>query len=283
MTTKEILTALKDGIAANHQNRCREGNIINLKGKGEVIMTGDLHGHDINFDRLVRYSQLDKHPRRHLIIHELLHCADGDIPHQCHSYNLVARAAQLKTQFPHQVHYLMGNHAMAQVTGSEVLKNGQPMVRSLRAGIFAAFSQNSDIITRTLAEFIISLPLAARTANRIWMSHSLPSLRNLKNFDQTIFDKPLTLEDIQINPAIHALLWDRCHSEECLEKLRQMWQMDMFIVGHQPQTKGFARPLERLIILASDHNHGCFLHFKLGKSYEPDELCQLIKPLASIP
>jgi hypothetical protein len=282
MTTKEIIAALESGARASRQDPYRQGNLIHLQGPGEIIMTGDLHGHQLNFDRLVRFSQLDKHPKRHLVLHELLHSTMTEEPDQCHSYLLEAQAAQLKALYPNQVHVILGNHAMAQVSRDEVLKNGQPMVRALNTGLHAGFGEYAGLVMQALDDFILSLPLAIRTDNRIWLSHSLPSSRHLTHFDDFIFEKVLSLDDMKHDPSLRALAWDRSHSAECIESLRKMWDVDMFIVGHQPQAEGYARPHDRMIILASDHSHGCYLPFELQRSYSPDELFRLIRPLAAI-
>lgn len=282
MTTNEIIAVLKQAAQANYQDRCRDGNLIRLSGQGDVVMTGDLHGNECNFDRLVRYCCLEENPNRHLILHELLHSMEQETPGECHSYRLVARVAELKNRFPGQVHILLGNHAMAQVCHDEVIKGGQPMVRALLAGLATSFGSESDIVSDALDEFIISLPIAARSKNGVWMSHSLPSLRHLSGFDKELFEKKLTLEDMRSNLSLHALIWDRSHSKKCLEHLSEMWDTEMFIIGHQPQGQGHDRQHDRLIILASDHGHGCFLPFDIGRSYGPDELFGQVRPLAGI-
>ena len=282
MTAKDIISAFERAAIANREDRCRSGNLIRLEGPGEVIMTGDLHGNDRNFEKLLRFACLADNPQRHLILHELIHGNIADGGDQCHSYRLVARAAELKIQYPHQVHYLLGNHAIAQFTNDEVLKGGMAMVRALNAGLLAAFGSRSRLVASALNQFILSLPIAVRSDNRIWMSHSLPSMKKLAGFQKDIFDNELTEQDLRSNPSLRALIWDRVHNPECLEKLGEMWDVDMFIVGHQPQGQGCGRPYSQMIILASDHIHGCFLPFELGKRYEPDELFAQAKPLASI-
>jgi len=282
MTAKEIIRVFESAAKANRQDRFRQGNVVNLTGPGDVVMTGDLHGNELNFDRLVRYARLDKHPNRHLILHELLHNSLSDSLHECDSYLLVARAAELKVEFPDQVHCLMGNHAMAQATRDEIIKSGKPMVRALATAINSNFSQNARFVTDALDEYILSMPIAARSDNRIWMSHSLPGMRHLKDFDNDIFQAPITMDLLMTDPSLRALIWDRTHSEKCVEKLRKAWDVDYFIVGHQPQRFGQGRPCRRMIVLASDHTHGCFLPFKLKHRYEQDELYEQIKPLAGI-
>ena len=62
-------------------------------------------------------------------------------------------AARLKARFPDQIHYILGNHAMAQVTREEVLKNGQPMVRALNTGMYNTFGEHSGQVMKALDHF----------------------------------------------------------------------------------------------------------------------------------
>ena len=282
MTTKEIIAAFEGGAQANFQNNHRKGNIIHLDEPYEVIMTGDLHGHTLNFEKLIRYAQLEKNPKRHLILHELLHSADNPSVDQCHSYRLLARAAQIKAEYPNQLHLLLGNHAIAQRCRDEVLKNGQPMVRALNTAISCTFAENSSLVIQALDNFIMSLPLAVRTENRFWLSHSLPSKRHLTNFNNDIFDKPITLEEMQNNPSLRALTWDRAYNQISLDTLKKLWDVDYFIIGHQPEPYGHSCHYQCLIILASDHPQGCFLTFKIHQSYTPEEFFALVKPIAAL-
>jgi len=282
MTTKEIIAAFERGSRANRQDSFRDGNIIRLEGPGDVIMTGDLHGNERNFDRLCREANLGKNRNRHLILHEILHCSNNQSLDRCASYLLLARAAHLKEEYPDQVHFLLSNHEMAQVTGDEILKNGQPMVRAVNTAISEEFAEKSTLVQTAMCDFILSQPLAVRTANRIWMSHSLPSKRHLGDFEDGIFERELSKEDLKSDKSVRALTWDRGHTAEGLDILQEKWDVDHFIVGHQPQASGYCIPFERMIILASDHAHGCYLPFAVKKKYEKEALFDLIRPLAAL-
>ena len=58
--------------------------------------------------------------------------------------------------------------------------------------------------------------------------------------------------------------------------------VEFFILGHQTQQKGWSRPEDNLIIITSEHNHGCLIRVDLAKSYTIEELADSIVPLASI-
>ena len=57
---------------------------------------------------------------------------------------------------------------------------------------------------------------------------------------------------------------------------------DVFVLGHQAQPKGWCRAGDNLLILASDHNHGCLLELDMAQSYTAEELATRTIPLASL-
>lgn len=280
MTSKEMIQILDKATQANRADRYRNGNVVYLGGSGRMVASGDLHGHERNFRKMLSYAKLEN-PDNHLIIHELLHCNETPGNHDT-TYHLLAQAAELKVLYPHQVHYLLSNHEIAQVTKNEVMKAGQSVVQSLTLGLMAEYGSNSQMVSQAMDDFILSLPIAVRTDNRIWMSHSLPSSRHLKSFDPVIFDIPLTLETFRQDDSLHAICWDRSHTQACLDALSRMWDVDLFIMGHRPQEFGYGRPFPNLFILSSDHGHGCILPIDLKRSYSGDELEEEIVKLAGV-
>ncbi len=64
--------------------------------------------------------------------------------------------------------------------------------------------------------------------------------------------------------------------------MAQLLDADVFVLGHQPQQSGWSQAGDNLLILASDHNHGCLLDLDLSKSYTAAQLAQSLVPLAAI-
>ena len=278
----DYISTLSQAAEINKSNPHRHGNLIELHAPGKVIMTGDIHGNEKNLDRIIGYCKLDNNPHSHLVIHELIHDPTHSNPYECHSYSTIYHAAKLLIKYPGQVHYLMGNHMMAQIIEEEVIKSGKPMVRSLTNGIGATFGTDSKEVHQAVIDFGLSLPLAVRTSNKIFMSHSLPGAESISGFDCDIFDANLDENFLEENGSLRGLLWDRHHNDNLIDKLSDILQAELFIIGHQPQPEGRSRPLRKLIILASDHNLGCILPFDLEKQYLPDELYSQVIKIAKI-
>ena len=64
--------------------------------------------------------------------------------------------------------------------------------------------------------------------------------------------------------------------------MAKLFDVDVFILGHQPQEQGWGQAEENLIIVASDHNHGYLLPINLVKSYTIKELIGSMVMLSSI-
>jgi hypothetical protein len=64
--------------------------------------------------------------------------------------------------------------------------------------------------------------------------------------------------------------------------MAKLFDADIFVLGHQPQPQGYKKAGDNLLIIASDHNHGCLLPIDLAKSYTIETLIDCILPLASI-
>src|SRR5262245_34226616 len=82
----------------------RAGGMVTLaEGQAEdVLVVGDLHGNLRAFSHFLKLAALDAHPRRHLILQELVHDpkadADGELPDLSH--RLVDVVCALKCQYP---------------------------------------------------------------------------------------------------------------------------------------------------------------------------------------
>lgn len=277
-----IIDLLNKGMEANHADKFRRGNLIHLPAYGSLIVTGDLHGHRRNFERIVTFADLANNPDRHIIIQEIIHGGPEDPHGGCMSYKLLFDVVRYKLSFPENVHIIMGNHDTAFINNSEVMKEGREMNRAMRSALEREFQQDGAEVELAIRQFLFSQPLAVRCDNRIWLSHSLPSDRFVDKFDPKILNKKLKINDVVRPGSAYLLTWGRKHSQALLDKIAKLFDVDILILGHQPQKQGWSRVGENLIIIASNHNHGCLLPIDLAKSYTIEQLIDLIVPLASI-
>lgn len=266
----------------NYDQPMRKGNVIELAGSASLIVTGDTHGHRRNFERTVKSADLQNNPDTYVIFQEILHGGPEDDHQGCLSFELFFEILKYQIQFPRQVHLIMGNHDTAIINDMKVIKAGKEMNDALKSAMKRHYGSDFDEVYAELKFYLLSQPLAVRTANKIWMSHSLPSDCHVDGFDVSVFDKKLTPADLQRPGAAYTLTWGRNHSQPYLDRLAGMLGADIFILGHQPQESGWHRAGENLIILASDHNHGCMITFDLDKTYSVGDLTDRIVPFSSI-
>ncbi|MEP0844735.1 MAG: hypothetical protein HRF43_18710, partial [Phycisphaerae bacterium] len=130
--------------------------------------------------------------------------------------------------------------------------------------------------------FIASFPVAGRTANGIFLAHSLPDVAWLDRFDPACVHAPPGELDLSEGGPIYQMVWGRRHTPALIDKLAKAYDVEFFILGHQPQEFGYDVRFDRVIILASDHNHGVFLPIDCRKTYTIDELTDRIRPFAGV-
>jgi len=273
---------LKEAARLNLEDPLREGSMMRFPDYGQLVMTGDMHGHRRNFQRLQKYCDLANYAPRHVILHELIHEEPATFTSPDTSYELLIEAAKWKCEFPDQVHFLLSNHELAQLTGSEISKNGRVVTNVFEDCVHKAFASQGCAVVEAIEDLIRSYPLAGRTPNRVFVSHSLPGPREIPKFDVSVFSRLPQKEDLADGGAAHSLVWGRYQTENAINSLREMLDADFFICGHQPQEMGYDVLHNRMIILASEHNHGVFLTLDLAKPVTLDYLLKNIRPFAAI-
>jgi predicted phosphodiesterase len=277
-----IIDLLNRGTEANNADKFRRGNIIYPPSDARLIAAGDIHGNRRNFERIVAFADLANNPDTHIVLQEIIHGGPKDAQGGCLSYKLFFDVVRYKLNFPDRVHIIMGNHDIAFINNSKVMKDGEEMNRLMRFALDQEFQKASADVQLAIKQLLLSQPLAVRCENRIWLSHSLPADHFVDKFDRQVLDRPLETSDCEKPGSAYLLTWGRHFSQKTLDKMAELLDVDIFILGHQPQQQGWSRAGENLIIIASDHNHGCLLPIDLAKSYTIDKLLDSIVPLASI-
>ncbi len=271
-----------EAAALNREDSIRKGSLLVFPNYGQLVMTGDLHGHRRNFEKLKRYCDLGKYGARHVILHELVHEEVVSIGGRDTSHLVLLDAARWKCEFPDQIHFLQSNHELAQLNGHEITKNGRVVTAAFDQSVAEHYCDRTGRVTEAISKFIRSYPLGGRTANRVFLSHSLPSPVDLPLFDPNVFSREPTNEDLNDRGSAHMLVWGRYQTKAELEALSDLLDADFFICGHQPQEMGYDVLHERMVILASDHNHGVFMPFDLSKPVTIESLTKSIRPLAGV-
>jgi len=277
-----IIDLLNKGKEANSEDTFRRGNLIQLPAEGDLIITGDLHGHRRNFERAVAFADLTNNPDRHIILQEIIHGGPEDSEGGCLSYQLLFDVVRYKLSFPNRVHVIMGNHDTAFINNSEVMKDGKEMNRAMCSALKREYKKDTVKIVFAIRQYLFSQPLAVKCRNRIWISHSLPADRLVDKFDPEIVNRELKVDDVVKPGSAYLLTWSRKMSQALLDKMAELFDIDTFVLGHQPQEQGWCQAGKNLIIIASNHNHGCLLPIDLAQSYTVEQLIEALVPMASL-
>lgn len=195
---------------------------------------------------------------------------------------MLLKAIELQRRFPGRVHFLLANHDMAQVQHTAIMKDGYDLTDRFTRYIQLRFKSDAATVEGLFRNFVYSMPLAAITVTGIFLSHSLPTERDLATFDPTLLRRPLTDADYARNGSVFNLIWGRNQSQQVLETLSRTWWADIFVCGHQSFDAGSHVIGDRMLILDSSHNHGTFLRIDLAKQYTFSDLVDSVTPLASI-
>jgi len=246
----KLLTTVRKAIAYTRGTPGLRGRVVHLVDASDVLAVGDLHGNIGNFQRILKLADLTNNPHRHIVMQELIHgnfrYADGtDKSHQA-----VDLWCALKCQYPSRVHFLPGNHELAQRTNRLIAKGDLDLNANFLDGVRAAYGPRADEIYTAYLELFAAAPLAVRTPNRVFLSHSLPPAATLDKLDLSGLEQDSDgTNDGDPHGLVYALVWGRDVSAQSAAAFLQAVDADLLITGHIPCEQGFAVPNDRQLIL----------------------------------
>jgi hypothetical protein len=275
-----LLTTLRRAATLFRATPGRAGRVISPVDCDEVFVTGDLHGNLENFRKILRRADLAAHPRRHLVLQEVIHGDQrypdgGDRSHQ-----LLDLVAALKCQFPARVHFLLGNHELSQHTGRRVGKYDQDLNQLFLEGVLTAYGERFEDILAAYQTLFATAPLVVRTANRVYLSHSLPPTELVSAFDPKVLLRDVsTPEDLQPGGSVHSLVWGRDTSTENARAFLDRVDADLLITGHIPCDEGYEVANDWQLILDSFDTPAAYCLFPTDRRLTIQELVALVKIL----
>ena len=261
----------------------RVGSAVNLPARGRLLLTGDLHDNPEHFEKIVRLADLGSSRDHHVVLHEIIHgemLVNGvDLSHR-----MLARAARLAADHPGQVHILMANHELAQMTGQRVTKGAGDNVALFNDGLEFAFGDAWEEVAQAIGRFIGAMPLACRSESGLFCAHSLPSPRRLPDFDPSILDRELVETDYRPpDGSAYLMVWGRGWSDREVQTLAGHWGTKLFCLGHEHVENGIAMRGGQAIILNSDHEMGTVVPIDLSAPPTAEEAMFLAVRLGGLP
>jgi hypothetical protein len=176
------------------------------------------------------------------------------------------------------VHYLLGNHELAQWHNQRIAKGDVDQNEWFVRGVQTAYGEYAEAVVAAYGELWDAADLALRTENRVFLSHTYPSARNLPRFEPAAVEKTaIAAEDIALGGPIHSLLWNRDHSN--VEAFLAKVDADWIITGHIPCDEGYLTPNDRQLILDADGTPACYCLFPTDRPVTLQDLVEGVRTL----
>jgi hypothetical protein len=228
----------------------RLGRVVTIVDGLDVLVAGDLHGNVGNFQLLLKRAELAKHPHRHFVMQELIHGAFRYADGSDKSHQAVDLWCALKCQYPTRVHYLPGNHELSQWTNRAIGKTDMDLNASFLDGVRNAYGRDADSIYAAYLDLFASLPVAIRTPNRVFLSHSLPNAAAMTSFDvEALRQWKHAPEDLAPGGLVYGMVWGRDTSAANVAAFMKKVDADWLVTGHVPCAEGFGTPNEQQVIV----------------------------------
>ena len=254
---EQTVGLMRRAAQANAEDRFLRGSLLELPGGGDVLVSGDLHGSLQNLQLIVHRAALKQHHGRHLVLQELVHSDEERPDGRCLSFRCVETAARLKVMAPSQVHFLLGNHEMAEVLGLAIGRRGRDLSPAFDLGLEGAYRDRWREVKQAYCEFWRTVPLAARTANRVFIAHSTPQADHVEEVTLEYLRGLRLGEGLARKSPGYNMLWGRDYAQETADRFAQQVQADLLLVAHAATDQGFSLPNSRHIVIDSSTYDGC--------------------------
>ncbi len=279
---EEIIAMFGQATQANLRTPTREGNVIVIteQSADDVMITGDLHGHRRNFNLIKKIADLEKHPKRHLVLQEVCHGGPLYIQNSgCMSHTLLEDVAILKNKYPERVHFILGNHELAELTDFPIQKNKQLLNMLFRLGLQQMYGPDTERIREAYLPFLQSCPLAVRLPHGEFISHSIPEDCDTQDFDADVFQRELGYSEYFEQSGIFQLVWGRDQRRENACAFAELVGARILINGHEPCVEGYFAPSDMQIILDCCSENAGYLILPTNQELSHAEIFKRVKKL----
>lgn len=278
---EQVIEMCRKAAQANERTSTRRGNLIELSPEDgvDIMITGDLHGHRRNFNLIRRVAALDKNPKRHLILQEVCHGGPTYPANSgCMSHTVLEDVAKLKVQYRDRVHFILGNHELAEVTDYPIQKNKQMLNLLFRLGIQHVYGPAAERVRESYLTFIKTCPLGVRIPGGVLVTHSLPENVDRFGFDVSVFHRPIEVVEFLEHKSVFRLVWGRDYRQENVAAFARLLKATILIHGHEPCPEGYSTPNDYQLILDCSGEKAAYLLLPLSHS-EPWTLQELVSQI----
>jgi len=277
-----IIATYGDATEVNLKTPGREGNVVVLGPElaEEVMITGDLHGHRDNFNAIRRVASLKEHPGRHLILQEVCH-GGPTYPSNggCMSHTMLEDVAKMIVEDPGRVHFILGNHELAELTDYPIQKNKQMLNLLFRLGLQHVYGPATEKVREAYFPFLRSCPLAVRLPGGVFISHSVPDNVDERPFDTTIFTRKLEPQEYHDRAGVFEVVWGRDYRQENAAAFAELVDAKVLIHGHDPCEEGYNVVNGTQLILDCCGEKACYVILRTDREWTQAEIVERIERL----
>jgi serine/threonine-protein phosphatase PP1 catalytic subunit len=237
------------------------GNLVKLPKNGKALIITDIHGNLNDYNKYMHIWDKFENSDNHLIltgdfIHAMGRENDGSIE--------IMESVQNRCETSKNFHVLLGNHEWSTITKKAVYKAGINQTLNFDELLRENFGQSYNKELEKYVEFLRKLPIAVRTANKVFISHAGPP-RNIKSLDDI---NHITDEGYNENLPLFEILWNRFedYTENDLKSFLKTVNCEMMIVGHSP-VDGIKLIYKNLLIVSSSYSEGKKAYVELDLKY----------------
>jgi len=278
----EVAEVFRKAAEAMRASPLRQGSAVRLPRRGRLLVTGDLHDNPDHFRKIVHLAKLDESADHHLVLHELIH-GEHLLNGMDFSYRMLTNIAELVARYPGQVHPLLANHELSQLTGRGVSKGAGNSVDLFNDAIEYVFGDDALEVVKAIHELFLAMALALRTDSGALVAHSLPNQAAMKSFDPTILERDLAEDDYRSpSGSAYLMVWGRLYDEATVQQLAEARDVQVFLLGHQHVATGVEQVQPRVIVLNSDHERAVALPLDLTELPPTEELLMSAVPLQAV-
>lgn len=195
------------------------------------------------------------------------------------SHLLLEDIARLIVEFPGRVHFLLGNHELAELTDFPISKGACMLNVQFRRGIEHFYGAQAERVRAAYLELLRSCPLALRLSSGVFICHSLPDHLDKQPFDPAVFERTLEENDLGPDGPVFRLLWGRDYRPQNADAFTQLVGATLLIHGHEPCQDGYACPNMRQIILDCSRRPACCLLVPIAERADREQLVRSIQKL----
>lgn len=226
------------------------GSLVELPKKGKALIITDIHGNLKDFNKLMDIWKNFKKEDNHLVlIGDFIHAID-----QVNDKSLeILESVKSNFEKDSNFHVLLGNHEWSVITSVTIYKKGENLNSKFEILLKKKFQNRWQDKVKEYQNFLRKLPIAIKTGNKVFISHSGPA-KEISSIEDVI---NITDAGYLNNRKLVELLWNRYgdYKNTDIDSFLKNVGCKAMIVGHTP-VDGAELIGDKLLILSSSLSRG---------------------------